>query len=173
MQRVEDVSLSLETLMITNGGSVSVSTTGSSTNTICIGKNGVALFGVGSELNADLTLGGGSRVCFDDVLTMNGQLSLGTGIILTGELLASMESMVQGDELLLIERSGAGLSYAENLNGNAANMYFNNIDAAFRIMADENGFGLVKASAVPAPEPGTGALSLAALAALAARRRRR
>ena len=172
VQRVEDVSLSLETLMITNGGSVSVSTTGSSTNTICIGKNGVALFGVGSELNADLTLGGGSRVCFDAVLTMNGQLSLGTGIILTGELLASMESMVQGDELLLIERSGAGLSYAENLNGNAANMYFNNIGAAFRIMADGNRFGLVMASATPAPEPGTGLLSLVALPALAARRRR-
>ena len=172
VQRVEDVSLSLETLMITNGGSVSVSTTGSSTNTICIGKNGVALFGVGSELNDDLTLGGGSRVCFDAVLTMNGQLSLGTGIILTGELLASMESMVQGDELLLIERSGAGLSYAENLNGNAANMYFNNIGAAFRIMADGNRFGLVMASATPAPEPGTGLLSLVALPALAARRRR-
>lgn len=104
---------------------------------------------------------------------MNGQLSLGTGIILTGDLLASIGSMVQGDELLLIQGTGAGLSYAESLDGNAANMYFNNIDAAFRIMADENRFGLVMASAAPAPEPGTCLLSLAALAALAARRRRR
>lgn len=104
---------------------------------------------------------------------MNGCLTLGTGIILTGDLLASIGSMVQGDELLLIQGTGAGLSYAESLDGNAANMYFNSIDAAFRITADGGRFGLVMASAVPAPEPGTGALSLAVLAALVARRRRR
>lgn len=173
VQLAEDASLLLETLLITNGGSVSVSPTTSASNTICIGENGMALFGVGSELNADLTLGGGSHVRFDDVLTMNGQFSLGTGIILTSKLLASMESMVPGDELILIQGTGPGLSYAENLDGNAANMFFNNIDAAFRIMADENGFGLVMASAAPAPEPGTCVFSLVALSALAARRRRR
>lgn len=173
VQLAEDTSLLLETLLITNGGSVSVSPTTSASNTICIGENGMALFGVGSELNADLTLGGGSHVRFDDVLTMNGQFSLGTGIILTSKLLASMESMVPGDELILIQGTGAGLSYAENLDGNAANMYFNNIDAAFRIRADGNRFGLVMVSATSAPEPGTCLLSLAALAALVTRRRRR
>ena len=104
---------------------------------------------------------------------MNGQFSLGTGIILTGDLLASIGSMVPGDELILIQGTGPGLSYAENLDGNAANMYFNNIDAAFRITANGKRFGLVMASAAPAPEPGTCVFSLVALAALAARRRRR
>ncbi len=140
---------------------------------ISIKENGTAQFGTGAELNASLTLESGTHMVFDDVLTMNGQLSLGTGIILSGELLASMGSMQQGDELRLIQGTGAGLSYAEDLDGNAANTYFSNIDAAFRIMANENSFGLVMASAAPAPEPGTGALSLAALAALVTRRRRR
>ncbi len=193
VQLENSVAVTLELLVVADGGKVSVAvenallmgtpglmedrvTAGSPASlpasSISIKENGTAQFGSGAELNASLTLESGTHMVFDDVLTMNGCLTLGTGIFLSGERLASIGRMVQGDELLLIEGAGVGLSYAEDLDGNAANMYFSNIDAAFRIMADGSRFGLVMASATPAPEPETGLLSLVALPALAARRRR-
>ena len=140
---------------------------------ILIEENGSAQFGSGAVLNAGLTLSPGAKLVFDDVLTMDGCLTLNPGMLLDGDLLSGIDAMKPGDCIVLIQGDGDGLQYSEDLNDNQANLYFNNIDAAFKLMADESQFGLVMGMAAPAPEPSTGTLSLMAIAMLTARRRRR
>ena len=139
---------------------------------IFIEENGNAQFGSGAVLNAGLTLSPGAKLVFDDVLTMDGCLNLGTGMFLEGNLLSGIDAMEPGDSIVLIQGAGDGLRYMEDLNDNQANLYFSNIDAAFKIMANGSQFGLVMGMAAPAPEPTTGMLSLLGVAALAPRRPR-
>ena len=160
--------LPIQTMVKVEGASVS----GAPASTgILIEENGSAQFGSGAVLNASLTLEPGAKLVFDDVLTMVGYLTLRPGMLLEGALLSGIDAMKPGDCIVLIHGYGDGLQYSENLNDNQANLYFNNIDAAFKLMADESKFGLVMGMAVPTPEPATGMLSLMAIATLAARRR--
>lgn len=162
--------LPIQTMVKVEGASVS----GAPASTgILIEENGSAQFGSGAVLNASLTLKPGARLVFDDVLTMDGYLTLNPGMLLDGDLLSGIDAMKPGDCIVLIHGYGDGLQYWEDLNDNQANLYFNNIDAAFKLMADESKFGLVMGMDAPALEPATGMLSLMAIATLAARRRRR
>ena len=140
---------------------------------ILIEENGSAQFGRGAVLNASLTLEPGAKLVFDDVLTMDGYLTLNPGMLLDGDRLSRIDDMKPGDCIVLIHGYGDGLQYSEDLNDNQANLYFNNIDAAFKLMADESQFGLVMGMAVPTPESSSGMLTLMAIATLAARRRRK
>lgn len=162
--------LPIQTMVKVEGASVS----GAPASTgILIEENGSAQFGSGAVLNASLTLEPGAKLVFDDVLTMDGYLSLNPGMLLDGDLLSGIDAMKPGDCIVLIQGDGDGLQYSEDLNDNQANLYFNNIDAAFKLMADESKFGLVMSMAVPTPEPSSGMLTLMGIATLAARRRRK
>ncbi len=143
----------------------------------------------GADLNANLTLVGGSKLNLngagENALTLGSTLTLDTesGLIQlddeTMRAIAALEKV--GDSLVLVEDGGGhgALSYIgdEWFDGVFTRDYVDAEGNAARLGGDYNvklldngNFGIVKFSNVP--EPTTGTLSLLALAALAARRRR-
>ena len=138
--------------------------------------------GLGSTLNADLTMKGGSTLDLDGsdgiaALTLGSTLTLDTadGLVNLGEDIISYLSNMQVGESVDLFTHGLGtiLDYGEEYEGAYYDALFVRTDALagdFTVYADGDHFGLTKYNNVP--EPTTGTLSLLALAALAARRRK-
>lgn len=148
--------------------------------------------GAGATLNANLVLNNGATLTFDGALAMGGStLTLGTGLTLNAETLAAIKRL-SGDEryelftgvgaLTLGEKTYAMGTELDATSGIDLSKYFKLADAQTpAVLSDEQlssgyylGFdanGTLYAGLVP--EPTTATLSLLALAALAARRRRK
>ena len=145
------------------------------------------LQGGGATLKADLTLFGGSTLDVDGgaakALTLGSMLTIDTtsGLVnLDDDTLVALNSMNIGDTLnLIVAADKTTLEYGEpGYNGMWYDDMFNrsgiqgvSLLGDFQVYAQGDAFGLTKVNKVP--EPTTGTLSLLALAALAARRRRK
>lgn len=143
------------------------------------------LVGGSATLLADLTLVGDSTLDVrgggDNALTLGSTLTVNTttGFInLDNDTLIALDALQVGQRLALVKaKDGTTLAYG----GEYADAWFDGmfnregsqytLAGDFQVFADSDAFGLVKLSNTP--EPTTGTLSLLALAALAARRRRK
>ena len=134
--------------------------------------------GAGSSLLANLNLGGGSYLDLDGrQMNLGGTLTMQPGSITLDEAtLAGIAGLKDiGDSWVLFQAApGTTLSFEGVESGSWARDYFDLSsisNADYQIVATDNVFSIQKVSNVP--EPTTGTLSLLALAALAARRRRK
>ena len=147
------------------------------TETLTAGENATLLANLEMADNSALLAGGVEKaLSIGSVLTMN------TGIQLDEATLKALDAMAVGDTFVLIGavdgkpmeytgESGDDAWYASVFSRTAYDSGYE-LNGDFNIMFDEtDGFGLKKFSNTP--EPTTGTLSLLALAALAARRRRK
>ena len=148
-------------------------------DTLNAGKDGILLANLTmADLNQDGVL----------LLNVNGgndnALTLGSAFNIEGETLVNLDeatlnaiaSMTEGSEVVLIkalQEDGHALS-SNMADGSLASLYFNLAaagNADYTMVVNANEIAIKKAGSVP--EPTTGTLSLLALAALAARRRRK
>lgn len=184
----EATSVSLNELAIADGRSVSAVNGEMENAAIEVSGEGSTLTaGVESKLNADLTLGSGATVSIDDRdkgLQVNGSLTLskGSGITLSQDM---MNSLLDKGTLVLfsgvteftygnVTTTGPVTAY----NGVEAQDYFKNLvdiiceqtGRPYFITYSGSGNGGIVAIV---PEPATTTLSLLALVALMARRKRR
>lgn len=127
----------------------------------------------------------GSFLALDSTMNLEGTLTLGSGIVLGGTLLDDILSMELGDTLTLVSGLESvsiqtqslmrSLEYTTLLSGELVNAsdYFENLkghsDLVFSYDSNTQTLKIIYAI----PEPATTTLSLLALAALAARRRRK
>lgn len=129
----------------------------------------------GGTLTADLTMADGATLNLGGkALTMGADSSFNVGGIvnLDATTLGLIEALEVGESQLLV--SFAQGAETDIIDGDWARTYFNLAsitDADFKMSVEGNSIGIEKVSNVP--EPATGTLSLLALAALAARRRRK
>ena len=175
----------LSELTIGGGATVGVytDTTKATEGTVTIDAAGVLTAG-GSTLLANLTLVGDSTLDVrgggDNALTLGSTLKVDTTtsfINLDNDTLIALDALQVGQRLALVKaKDGTTLAYG----GEYADAWFDGmfnregsqytLAGDFQVFADSDAFGLVKFSNTP--EPTTGTLSLLALAALAARRRK-
>lgn len=156
----------------------------------------LAKFAEASTLNADLVLASGASLELGGGMTLNGMLSLQTGLTLSGAVLSEVLGLEAGEsyelftgvnDLLLqevvalynlgaeAEPAAVEQSYTSVADGTqvAAGDYFANLaDCEGLVLSYNAGSGTVSIMQT-VPEPATAALSLLALAALATRRRRK
>lgn len=175
--------LNLEELLVAAGKTVSAYT---GANAIAaeeadVTVRGHAEFGKGAVLNANLTLASGSSLSVaEGGLAMGSTLSLQKGITLDDTTLNCVYSLNTGESLALFtgvdgltlgETSYASISENDEI---LASPYFTNLNSDqyhLTYTGPDNGTLAIISAAVP--EPATATLSLLALAALAARRRRK
>lgn len=192
--------LSLEELYIAASLEVSVVTTGegvafNAANEASVAVVGMAEFGDGATLKANLKMTAGSELKLGGTVHMGSSLELVSNgleaVTLSGGMLIQVQSMKAGDTLtvftgvdeLILTHNGSSTYYAPGTltigSGVLASTYFENLrdtsvaDTLFMTFTnDVNGAGgdLVFAMV---PEPATTTLSILALSALAARRRRK
>ncbi len=142
--------------------------------------------GANATLNANLVLANGAKVTMAGALTMGSTLTLGTGMELNGALLTSVTDLTEGNTVdlftgvdgLTLGSTSYDADTSLELGTETLSTYFGNVtnpdiylgyDAATNVVYA----GVMQAPVTPAiPEPTTATLSLLALAALAARRRR-
>ena len=143
------------------------------------------LVGGSATLLANLTLVGDSTLDVrgggDNALTLGSTLTVNTttGFInLDNDTLIALDALQVGQRLALVKaKDGTTLAYGDEYADAWFDGMFNRegsqytLAGDFQVFADSDAFGLVKFSNTP--EPATGTLSLLALAALAARRRRK
>ena len=138
-----------------------------------------------SQLVGNLMMLSGSFLTLDSTMNLEGTLTLGSGIVLGGTLLDDILSMELGDTLTLVSGLESvsiqtqslmrSLEYTTLLSGELVNAsdYFENLkghaDLVFSYDSNTQTLKIIYAI----PEPATTTLSLLALAALAARRRRK
>ena len=173
---------SLELLEIATGRTVS-GYAGSGGEKSNITVTGHALLGGGATLNASLTLADGatldmysieqSAVALDGTLTFNGQVELGGNLL---AILAEMSSWQSQELTLFTGLSDIALPSMESENGSSvlASTLFSNVQSENMYVeyhVIDNVGSLVVTMTIP--EPATTTLSLLALTALAARRRRK
>ncbi len=151
---------------------------------VTIAAEGVLTAGAGTLL-ANLTLMGESTLNVyggdDNALTLGSTLTLDTttGLInLDNDTLIALDALEVGESLTLVKAlDQTSLAYDKDYNGEWFGALFNREGTQYSLVGDyqafssEDGFGLTKVRNTP--EPTTGTLSLLALAALAARRRRK
>lgn len=145
-----------------------------------------ALSAGGATLKADLTLYGGSTLDVDgghvaggamNALTLGSTLTIDTttGLVnLDQDTINALAGLSDGQYLdLIVAADQTKLKYGGSYEGVSYDTLFSatGLTGPYTVYANEGSFGLVKGSKVP--EPTTGTLSLLALAALAARRRRK
>lgn len=138
----------------------------------------------GSTVNGTLDLSTATTLTLNNMqgtpITINGDLIFGAaGIELDGDVLASLSALPGGESMALFELTGTinaeGLLVTEE-EGDEANKLFTNLTTGkYRVVYSKEGDekGTLSIEAVAIPEPTTATLSLLALAALAARRRRK
>lgn len=135
-----------------------------------------ATFGNNAKLHANLVLQSGATVSLGSDVVVEGTLTLGNEMTLTGAQLEEIQALKEHvelfhnvDQLKLMDalaRSGAAVDYTQAQD---LSQFFSNVDSGVYLLEFDR--GVVYATLIP--EPATGTLSLLALAALAARRRRR
>ena len=128
--------------------------------------------GAGATLNANIAFTADSSLILDGTLTMGSDVALATGMSLTlsESMLADLYgynavTLFTGVDNLTLDN--VTMADGETLNANGV---FSNLDAGYDYKLAYVG-GLVSLAVIP--EPATATLSLLALAALAARRRRK
>lgn len=137
-----------------------------------------------STLSANLVISDGTTLDFDNgaALVLGSNLTLGTNMSLGSDLVSALNGMGSNGILTLVQaKGGTTLGYGEDdYNEQEAGTFFNTNGWAdafrYNIVATEKSFGIQKIddrSSENMPEPTTTTLSLLALAALAARRRRK
>ena len=131
----------------------------------------------GAELYANLILDGATLNVNgggDNALTLGSQFGIAEGTLVTldANTLTALDALSLDESLTLIKNVDT-LTYDKVYDGMWFGQLFERPDTLvgdFKVVADGDSFGLVKVSNVP--EPTTGTLSLLALCALAARRRK-
>ena len=140
----------------------------------------------------NLTLESGATVELGGTFTLEGALTLGTGLTLSGTVLDTITGLEMGESCALFTGlSALNLAQPVTLQGMhsltehtmttvsnemyqvAAGNYFSNLGADSGFMLSYNGGTVSITRAAAIPEPTTATLSLLALSALAARRRRK
>ena len=176
----------LSELTIGGGATVGVYTdaTKATEGTVTIDAEGILTAG-DSTLRANLVMEDDSTLLTGGVqkaLHVGSTLTMGSNISLDKATLQALDSLAVGNYFWLIDAAaGSELSYTGSYGEDA---WFDSVFSRFAsdgdyelegdfniVFDDVNGFGLQKFSSVP--EPTSGTLSLLALAALAARRRRK
>ena len=177
------------------GGTLSVG--GANGGTVNIVSAGSVVVGKDSVLNGNLTLGAGTALTLngygDNAATINGTLTLGTGMQVSGleqllNDLAAQEAGADGLKSLKLFNVTtvdfgtveATLAMAADaleeeqplIAGYDASKYFSSLDVGAYALIFQNS-ALYLQTTAPIPEPTTATLSLLALTALAARRRRK
>lgn len=151
---------------------------------VIIGANATADLSSLTQLNGSLTLETGSTLIIDGTLMLNGELMLGDSLTLGGNMLEMVNllqieeslTLISGIDYFAIQKEGN--EYASVTNGQqlSASTYFSNLkpDQNLILMYDQpqRTLSVIRVTA-PIPEPTTATLSLLALAAMAARRRRK
>ena len=120
----------------------------------------------------------------DSAATVAGSLTLNAGLTLAGSVLAAVDALEAGDSLVIF-KSVSELVFVDNLSEDGvmtlsestlsevdASIYFSNLTAGDYSIIYDN-IGKIVTIQATVPEPTTATLSLLALAALAARRRRK
>ena len=169
------------------------------TSSAAMSVNSLAQFESGATLNADLTLATGATVNLGgEDFTLNGALTLQTGLTLGGNALEAVKGLAVGESYTLFSgvtnlqleqavtlnnmrslaaQKNEAVSYKTLMNGVQASAadYFRNLSGNTGLMLSYNSTdGSVSITLTAAiPEPATSTLSLLALSALAARRRRK
>lgn len=170
----------LESLYIGDALTVNVGSATLSIQEAAINQQGARVtnvtFGDNAKLQGNLVLQSGAALSLGENVQIDGTLTLGNDMTLTGAQLEEIKALQERvelfhnvDQLKLTDarvRSGAALDYtqAQDLRD-----FFSNVDSGVYLLEFDS--GVVYATLIP--EPATGTLSLLALAALAARRRRR
>ena len=181
-------SMELKSMTIGAGSTVAVYTEGAESpeGTVTITESLVA---GGGTLLANLVMEDGSMLDLQTgegamaALTLGSNLAFVDGglVILDATTLAKLDELVMGTEGNYLElvhaATGTTLTYGEDGTANYNGMWFgqlfdrpDTLIGDFKVVADGTSFGLTKVNNMP--EPTTGTLSLLALAALAARRRK-
>lgn len=144
--------------------------------------SGTADFGSGAQLNANLTLATGAVLnVADNGLAMGSTLTLQEGVLLGDSPLARVQSLSVGesttlfrgvDGLTLCNTEYTTISREDSI---LASPYFSNLSNNYVLSytGTENGSLNITMISAAVPEPTTTTLSLLALSALAARRRRK
>ncbi|MBR5331427.1 MAG: autotransporter-associated beta strand repeat-containing protein [Akkermansia sp.] len=163
--------------------------------------SGLAEFGSGATLNADMVLQSGAVLDMGGTVMLDGVLTLQAGLTLDGAVLDAVQGLAVGESHILFtgvdglkvqslqqavtlynmrslaEQTNDALSYSALMDGGqvAAADYFSNLLGNSGLVLSYNGTaGTVTITNTQAvPEPTTATLSLLALAGLCARRRRR
>lgn len=171
---------SLESLYI--GDELSVNTNGAtlSIQEAAINQQGARVtnvtFGDNAKLQGNLVLQSGAALSLGKIVQIDGTLTLGNDMTLTGAQLEEIKALKKHVELFhkvdqlkltdALARSGAAVDYTQAQD---LSHFFSNVDSGVYLLEFDS--GVVYATLIP--EPATGTMSLLALAALAARRRRR
>lgn len=144
--------------------------------------NGTATFGAGSTLNANLTMTTGSTLeVAEGGLAMGSTLTLQEGITLGETTLERIHSLSVGesttlfsgvDSLTLGNKEYSSITTEDSI---LASPYFSNLESNYFLTytGTDNGTLSITMMSASIPEPTSTALSLLALSALAARRRRK
>ena len=182
----ESVSLNIATLNL-EAGTLSVGSVEALGSVVIQGNDtskGIAKFGASTVLNGNLTLQSGSTLELsgfnDTAASLMGSLTLDTGLVLDGEVLTQVKALAYGEsldifhgvsDLVLLNQESPVLTLdTDALAGVDASLYFTNLADGIYTITFENNTVSIHSSV---PEPTTATLSLLALAALAARRRRK
>ena len=190
--------MSLEELRIATGLSVSLMTCAPETtftpeNEAAVTVVGLAVFEKGATLNANLTLAAGSELRMEGPLHMGSTLELVSGadsITLSGSMLDAVMhlgecesyTLFTGVDALTLTFDGNSVTYQPGTLNEGhkvlASTYFSNFvgtaqEDSLYITFNIGEVGGGELAFYQAPEPATATLSLLALAALAARRRRK
>ena len=136
--------------------------------------------GTDATLNANLVLANGATVTMAEALTMGSTVTLGTGMTLAGDLVSTIKGMSEdgtvnlftGVDALYLGDSTTASGALDATSGVNLDTYFN-FEGASDYYLGYDGQNVYAGVMQAVPEPTTATLSLLALAALAARRRRR
>ncbi|MBR5888685.1 MAG: PEP-CTERM sorting domain-containing protein, partial [Akkermansia sp.] len=167
------------------------------TSSAAMSVNSLAQFESGATLNADLTLATGATVNLGgEDFTLNGALTLQTGLTLGGNALEAVKGLAVGESYTLFSgvtnlqleqavtlnnmrslaaQKNEAVSYKTLINGVQASAadYFRNLSGNTGLVLSYNNGTVSITQTAAIPEPATTTLSLLALSALAARRRRK
>ena len=148
-----------------------------------INVSGVATFGTNVLLEADLVMKSGATLNIAGAVQMGSDVRLENGLTLEGAVYDAVQTMKSGERVTLftgidslyLGSSQQAASAFTLSDGWHANAYFSNLSDNYFLIYDTSlgdGLGELSIGKV-VPEPATATLSLLALAALAARRRRK
>ncbi|MBR3695906.1 MAG: PEP-CTERM sorting domain-containing protein, partial [Akkermansia sp.] len=141
-----------------------------------------AEFGVSTTLNADLLMAAGSELKMHGTVSMGSNLTIQAGVMLTGAQYEALGGLIndgvskvvlfEGIDTLYLgtEAQTESITLKDQL---LASTYFSNLENTDYLLvydASESGNGILS---IMVPEPASSTLSLLALAAMVARRRRR